>query len=39
MTANSDANIVSSRKKCTTLSLGEMKQKNEKIVMLTSYDA
>jgi len=39
MAANSDANIVSSRKKCTTLSLGEMKQKNEKIVMLTSYDA
>lgn len=39
MTEKSDAKVMSSRKKCTTLSLAEMKLKIEKIVMLTSYDA
>lgn len=39
MAANSDAAVAPSRKKCTVLTVAEMKLKNEKIVMLTGYDA
>ena len=39
MAVNSDPGVASVRKKCTVLTLAEMKLKNEKIVMLTGYDA
>lgn len=39
MAVNSDPGVAPVRKKCTVLTLAEMKLKNEKIVMLTGYDA
>ncbi len=39
MTTSSDAGAKSMRKKSTILSLAQMRENNEKIVMLTSYDA
>ena len=39
MTMSSDAGAKPTRKKSTILSLAQMRENNEKIVMLTSYDA
>jgi 3-methyl-2-oxobutanoate hydroxymethyltransferase len=39
MSTSSDASTKSTRKKSTILSLAKMRENNEKIVMLTSYDA
>ena len=39
MSISSDASTKSTRKKSTILSLAKMRENNEKIVMLTSYDA
>lgn len=39
MAINNELGVAPIRKKCTVLTLAEMKFKNEKIVMLTSYDA